>query len=55
MTTIRTKAKKMQPSPDCCALKQYFNALFSKRLQKELNTEDELPPIYAQFEQMLQA
>lgn len=29
---------------------QYFHALFSKDLQKELNTEDELSPIYAQFE-----
>lgn len=34
----------------CCAAKKYFNALFSKDLAAELNTQDELPPIYAQFE-----
>lgn len=34
----------------CCAAKKYFNALFAKDLRSELNTEDELPPIYAQFE-----
>lgn len=34
----------------CCAAKKYFNALFSKDFTAELNTQDELPPIYAQFE-----
>lgn len=37
-------------SPACCAAKKYFNTLFAKDLKAELNTENELPPIYAQFE-----
>ncbi|KAH9642173.1 hypothetical protein HF086_002329 [Spodoptera exigua] len=41
---------KNKSDPDCCAAKKYFNALFSKDLKTVLNTQDELPPIYAQFE-----
>ena len=41
---------KNKSDPDCCAAKKYFKALFSKDLKTELNTQDELPPIYAQFE-----
>ncbi|CAH2098739.1 unnamed protein product [Euphydryas editha] len=37
-------------SPQCCNAKKKNYALFAKDLRAELNTDNELPPIYAQFE-----
>lgn len=50
MTENNDSLGETKTSPACCAAKKYFNALFAKDLKAELNTENELPPIYAQFE-----
>lgn len=41
---------KNKSTSNCCAAKKYFDGLFSKNFNAELNTQNELPPIYAQFE-----